>query len=198
MLTALRMDAIWIQEHLKGRDFRAAERALTKCHLIDKTIADVRNLAFRLRTGILDDLGLVDALELFTTDFEKCTGITCAFEHSSIPATRETVSTAAYRIAQEALTNVARHAAAGHVDLRLGLNNGLLTLAVMDDGRGSMRTLLGRTRGWAWLALTKGPNWPAEIWELYPRRAGAHGSRSMCRWPAPKLSDEHHLMVAIA
>jgi signal transduction histidine kinase len=147
VLTALRMDAVWIQEHLKGRDAGAAERALTMCRLIDKTIADVRNLAFRLRPGILDDLGLVGALELFTTDFEKRTGITCAFEYSSIPATSEILSTAAYRIAQEALTNVARHAAAGHVDVRLGLNNGFLTLAVMDDGRGFDTTALGENEG---------------------------------------------------
>jgi len=147
VLTALRMDAVWIQEHLKGRDDRAAERALTMCRLIDKTIADVRNLAFRLRPGILDDLGLVDALELFTTDFEKRTEITCAFEHGSIPVTSETVSTAAYRIAQEALTNVARHAAAGHVEVRLGLNDGFLTLAVKDDGRGFNTDALGENEG---------------------------------------------------
>ncbi|MEJ2476903.1 MAG: PAS domain S-box protein [Desulfobacterales bacterium] len=147
VLTALRMDAVWIQEHLKGRDGRASERALTMCRLIDKTIADVRNLAFRLRPGILDDLGLVDALELFTTDFEKRTDITCAFEHGSIPVTSETVSTAAYRIAQEALTNVARHAAAGHVEVRLGLNDGFLTLAVQDDGRGFNTDALGENEG---------------------------------------------------
>ncbi len=147
VLTALRMDAVWIQEHLKGRDGRASERALTMCRLIDKTIADVRNLAFRLRPGILDDLGLVDALELFTTDFEKRTDITCAFEHGSIPVTNETVSTAAYRIAQEALTNVARHAAAGHVEVRLGLNDGFLTLAVKDDGRGFNTDALGENEG---------------------------------------------------
>ncbi len=147
VLTALRMDAVWIQEHLKSRDARAAERALTMCRLIDRTIADVRNLAFRLRPGILDDLGLVDALELFTTDFEKRTAITCAFEHDSLPATSETVSTAAYRIAQEALTNVARHAAAGHVEVRLGLNNGFLTLIVVDDGRGFDKAALEENEG---------------------------------------------------
>jgi signal transduction histidine kinase len=95
----------------------------------------------------LDDLGLVDALELFTTDFEKRTDITCAFEHGSIPVTSETVSTAAYRIAQEALTNVARHATAGHVEVRLGLNNGFLTLAVMDDGLGFDKASLEENEG---------------------------------------------------
>jgi len=147
VLTALRMDAVWIQEHLKSRDARAAERALTMCRLIDRTIADVRNLAFRLRPGILDDLGLVDALELFTTDFEKRTAITCAFEHDSLPATSETVSTAAYRIAQEALTNVARHAAAGHAEVRLGLNSAFLTLTVVDDGRGFDKAALEENEG---------------------------------------------------
>ncbi len=147
VLTALRIDAVWIQEHLQGCDPRAAERALTMCRLIDKTIQDVRNLAFRLRPGILDDLGLVDALELFTTDFEKRTGITCAFECGRIPAIGETVSTAVYRIAQESLTNVARHAAAGHVDVRLGLNNGVLTLAVVDNGRGFNTAVVGEKEG---------------------------------------------------
>ncbi|MGA9478682.1 MAG: ATP-binding protein, partial [Desulfobacterales bacterium] len=73
--------------------------------------------------------------------------ITCAFEHGSIPATSEILSTAAYRIAQEALTNVSRHAAADHVDVRLGLNNGFLTLAVKDDGRGFDTDALGENEG---------------------------------------------------
>ncbi|MFZ0613957.1 MAG: PAS domain S-box protein [Desulfobacterales bacterium] len=155
VLTALRMDAVWLQEHFKACDARAAERALTMSHLIDRTIADVRNLAFRLRPGILDDLGLVDALELFTTDFEKRTGITCAFEHGSIPACSETVSTAAYRIVQEALTNVARYAAAGHVDVRLELTNGSLKLVVTDDGRGFDTAALGENEGLGLVGMTE-------------------------------------------
>jgi len=136
VLTALRMDAVWIQEHLKGRDPDAAKRALTMCQLIDKTIEDVRSLAFRLRPGILDDLGLVEALELYTTDFEKRTGITCVFDHHDVPAISDSVATAAYRITQEALTNVARHAEAGHVVVKLLPSDGLLALEVVDDGQG--------------------------------------------------------------
>ena len=63
VLTALRMDAVWMQERLKEREPGIAERALTMCSLIDKTIKDVRSIATRLRPGVLDDLGLVDALE---------------------------------------------------------------------------------------------------------------------------------------
>ena len=136
VLTALRMDSVWIRERLKETDSNAAERALTMCSLIDKTIKDVRSMAFRLRPGVLDDLGLVDALEWYTTDFEKRTGITCVFEHANVPVTNDTVATASYRIAQEALTNVARHSFAGRVDVALGNDKGILTLAVVDNGRG--------------------------------------------------------------
>ena len=136
VLTALRMDSVWIRERLKETDSNAAERALTMCSLIDKTIKDVRSMAFRLRPGVLDDLGLVDALEWYTTDFEKRTDITCVFEHTNVPVTNDTVATASYRIAQEALTNVARHSFAGRVDVALGTDKGILTLAVVDNGRG--------------------------------------------------------------
>ena len=107
----------------------------------------MRSLAFRLRPGVLDDLGLVDALELYATDFEKRTGTTCLFDHQNVPVTDDTVATAAYRIAQEALTNVARHAGAGHVKVRLIGKNGSLTLEVADDGRGFNAEELGELEG---------------------------------------------------
>ncbi|MCP4629254.1 MAG: hypothetical protein GY850_37980 [bacterium] len=62
MLTALRMDSAYLQERLKKPDPASAERAQAMDRLIDKTIQDVRSMAFRLRPGVLDDLGLVDAL----------------------------------------------------------------------------------------------------------------------------------------
>jgi PAS domain S-box-containing protein len=136
MLTALRMDSVWMRNRLKNRDPKAAERALTICSLIDKTIEDVRSMAIRLRPGVLDTLGLVDALEWYTTDFEKRTGITCFFEHGDVPSIKDTLATAAYRITQEALTNVARHADATRVDVALSTEKNVLTLTVTDDGRG--------------------------------------------------------------
>ena len=136
ILTALRMDAVWMQERLKGRDAKIAERALTMCDLIDKTIKDVRSIAIRLRPGVLDDLGLVDALEWLTGDFENRSGITCVFEHRDVPELNETVSTAAYRICQEAMTNVARYAEASRVSVVLKVEKNELSLSVRDDGRG--------------------------------------------------------------
>ncbi len=147
VLTALRMDSVWMHERLKKADPEAAVRALTMCRLIDKNIEDVRGMAFRLRPGVLDDLGLVDALEWYTADFEKRTEIACVFEHNDIPLLDETISTAAYRIAQEALTNVARHAAASHVEVALKTQNGFLTLAVADDGQGFDALHLSESEG---------------------------------------------------
>ena len=147
VLTALRMDSIWMNARLKTLDPEAAERALTMCRLIDKNIEDVRGMAFRLRPGVLDDLGLVDALEWYTADFERRTEIACVFEHENIPRLDETVATVAYRIAQEALTNIARHAGAGRVKVSLRSSNGFLTLKVVDDGRGFEALHLSESEG---------------------------------------------------
>ncbi|MDX1776864.1 MAG: PAS domain S-box protein, partial [Desulfobulbales bacterium] len=136
VLTALRMDAVWMQERLKESDPGIAERALTMCKLIDKTIKDVRSIAIRLRPGVLDDLGLVDALEWLTSDFENRSGITCVFEHADVPELNETIATAAYRICQEAMTNVARYAHASRVSVVLQADNNKLSLSIRDDGIG--------------------------------------------------------------
>ena len=136
VLTALRMDLVWLLERLKKSDPVSAERALTMCRLIDKNIEDVRGMAIRLRPGVLDDLGLVDALEWYTADFEKRTKITCFFAHGAIPEIANPIATAAYRITQEALTNVARHSGANRVDVKLFYQNNFLRLSVKDNGIG--------------------------------------------------------------
>jgi signal transduction histidine kinase len=136
VLTALRMDSVWLKSRLKQTDAEAAKRVSSMCELIDKTIEEVRGLALRLRPGVLDNLGLVDALEWYTADFERRTGITCLFEHGKIPLITDTMATAVYRIAQETLTNVARHAFASRVEVTLQNEENILKLTVVDDGRG--------------------------------------------------------------
>jgi signal transduction histidine kinase len=89
----------------------------------------------------------VDALEWYTADFERRTEIACVFEHDKVPRLSETVSTAAYRIAQEALTNIARHAGAGRVNVGLKASNGFLTLNVTDDGQGFDASHLSESEG---------------------------------------------------
>jgi PAS domain S-box-containing protein len=137
LLTALRMDAVWLQERLKKRDDNTAARAAAMCGLIDTTIEEVRGMAIRLRPGVLDDLGLVDALEWFTTEYERRAQIPCIFTQRNIPVVDNAIATAAYRIAQEALTNAARHAEAARTEITLEMDGeGALVLKVVDDGRG--------------------------------------------------------------
>ncbi|MCL4501416.1 MAG: PAS domain-containing protein, partial [Deltaproteobacteria bacterium] len=136
VLTALRMDGVWLSERLKGKEPQAAARALSMCDLIDTTIDEVRALATRLRPGVLDDFGLIDALDWYAKYFAQRTGITCIYKHLNVPQVDDLVATAAYRIAQEALTNVARHAFATRVRIDLQVKGGVLTLSVSDNGRG--------------------------------------------------------------
>jgi PAS domain S-box-containing protein len=147
VLTALRMDSVWLREQLKSVDLAASERSGAMCDLIDRAIDEVRSMATRLRPGVLDDLGLIDALDWHTTDFEKRTHITCNFHHQHLPEVSESVATAAYRIAQETLTNVARHASATAVTVTLGSRDGALTLSVTDNGRGFDSRELDETEG---------------------------------------------------
>lgn len=136
MLTALRIDSVWMWNYLRGRNPQAAKRALKMCEHIDKSIDEVRGMSVRLRPGVLDDLGLIAALEWYTTDFEKRTGINCSFMHLNVNKVDDVLATAAYRITQEALTNVARHSSASQVDVVIQRRNGLLSLSVRDNGRG--------------------------------------------------------------
>jgi PAS domain S-box-containing protein len=167
VLTALRMDSVWLLERLRKSDLKASERALTMCQLIDKNIEDVRSMAFRLRPGVLDDLGLVDALDWYAADFERRTEITCVFEHDKVPPLRETVATAAYRITQEAITNVARHAFASRVEVALKVRNGILTLVVADDGVGFNAFNLSESEGLGVAGMRERAVLVNGIFELY-------------------------------
>ncbi len=147
VLTALRMEAVWLAERLRARDSDSAGRALTMCSLIDRTIEEVRGMAVRLRPGVLDHLGLVDALEWYTAEFERRAQIPCLFEHRGISRLDGTLATAVYRIAQEALTNVARHAGASKAEVKLVRRDDELVLSVIDDGKGFEAAALGENQG---------------------------------------------------
>ena len=136
ILTALRLDAVWLSDRLKAQDNQATARALAMCQLIDKTIDEVRGMAIRLRPGMLDDFGLIDALDWYTKDFTKRTGIICKFSQHNMTEVDDLVATAAYRITQEALTNVARHAFATQVRISLEAKNDMFILTVKDNGCG--------------------------------------------------------------
>lgn len=136
VLTALRFDAVWINKFLKGIDATAEKRAETMCSLIDNTINDVRDMAYRLRPRLLDDLGLTDALDSLLSDFEKRSNVSCVFKHEKIPEINDTLATALYRIGQEAVTNALRHSNAATITVELKNDDEGIILTIQDDGCG--------------------------------------------------------------
>ncbi len=125
---------------LEGREDRPETRAALAAlrALNGKTLDAVHSLALQLRPSVLDDLGLVPALERLTAEWQRTHAIPVLLETNlrtgpRLPAAMET---ALYRIAQEALTNVARHAAATSAGVILELRQGSVSLIVEDNGRG--------------------------------------------------------------
>jgi PAS domain S-box-containing protein len=138
-LTALRIDLSWCAKRLPPEQTHLVEKARAMIDLIDDAIQLVRRVATELRPGLLDDLGLVAALEWQAQDFCARTGIDCDLalddEESFVDLERDLV-TAVFRVFQEALTNVARHADATQVQVTLEKKAGELILTVRDDGEG--------------------------------------------------------------
>lgn len=131
LLTAVRLDLKVVERHLRAPQKRAA---VAEClGAVESAIAQVRSLSLDLRPPLLDDLGLAAALRWLAGRQSPPVHCTVASEVDAVPAP---LALAGYRVAQEALTNVARHAQAGRVTLDAGLADGRLTVVVSDDGRG--------------------------------------------------------------
>ncbi|MGM0537662.1 MAG: PAS domain S-box protein [Thermodesulfobacteriota bacterium] len=137
MLTALRMDAVWLEKRLTDKDEKGVRRATIMRQLVDKTIDEVRNMAYQLRPGVLDNLGLMDALDSLVQDFRGRSKWTCMFYASSCPEVDSPMATAVYRIVQEGLTNALRHAQAVNVTVSVGTEDqNTLVVEIVDDGVG--------------------------------------------------------------
>lgn len=136
-LTCLKMDASWINKKLVTKEKAIAEKLKSILLSIDEMVISVRRIAGDLRPGILDDLGLIDALDWQCNEFQQRTGKSCQFTTAltEIDLDDEIV-TGIFRLYQEALTNIARHAKATQVKTSLVKNNKYLTLTIQDNGKG--------------------------------------------------------------
>lgn len=136
-LTALKMDLVWLMQRESPADASRRAKTSSMLKLIDGTISTVRKIAAELRPGMLDDLGLAAAIEWQAQEFQARTGVECqVFLPPEIFVLDEERSTAIFRIFQETLTNIARHAAARHVTVKMQRTPQELMLSVQDDGRG--------------------------------------------------------------
>ncbi|SDC76409.1 Histidine kinase-, DNA gyrase B-, and HSP90-like ATPase [Massilia sp. PDC64] len=135
-LLALRIEAELLAGRTKGTHNHLNKRARSTLLQIDTTIKSVRQIINDLRPTVLD-LGLSAAVEWQVDQFQKRTGIQCEIQddHGEI-ALADHCATAFFRILQESLTNIVRHANATHVKVELRLNGGWLSLTVRDNGCG--------------------------------------------------------------
>jgi PAS domain S-box-containing protein len=136
-LTAMKFDLAWLADRLVDKDAALAQKVKAVTAQMDTMVKTVRRIATELRPGMLDDLGLVASIEWLARDFEKRTGIVCEVSVSApdLPLARAQ-SLALFRIFQEALTNIARHASAQHIGVQLAATPKAVKLQIQDDGRG--------------------------------------------------------------
>ncbi|MFM9971306.1 MAG: PAS domain S-box protein [Burkholderiales bacterium] len=136
-LTALKMDASWLGERLPAGEAALAIKLAGMQKILDNTVAATRRMSSNLRPMMLDDLGLVAAVEWLTHDFQTHSGIVCelAIGMPEIDLPQES-ATAVFRILQESLTNIAKHAKASHAEITLDIDDDELILTVHDNGVG--------------------------------------------------------------
>ncbi|MDT7856384.1 PAS domain S-box protein [Rubrivirga sp. S365] len=144
-LTAIRLGIGWFGRRLSD-NAEAQARLAELRETIDETIGHVRQVAADLRPGVLDDFGLASAAEWQVERFAARTGVEASLAVEGTAEVPTDVATAAFRVLQEALTNVARHADARSVDVTLDvtLGGGAVRLTVADDGRGFDGNAVGR------------------------------------------------------
>jgi PAS domain S-box-containing protein len=150
-LTALKIDLAWLGKRLPKDETALANKIEDMTVLVEDTTHTVRRMATELRPGLLDDLGLVVALEWQISEFARRTGLDCRADldqeglENVVSDLDRDLATAIFRIAQEALTNVARHAQATEVEVSLRREHDVLLLTVHDDGIGLVPDAAGST-----------------------------------------------------
>lgn len=137
-LVALKMDTLWVRDHAAYTPEAVTARLTDMVEMIDRTVTATRRIAADLRPVLLDDLGLLPAIEWLADRFTQRSGVACdlSVDEALELVLQEPYATAVFRIVQESLTNVAKHAGASQVSVSLGQVPGGVRLLVQDDGCG--------------------------------------------------------------
>jgi PAS domain S-box-containing protein len=152
-LTALKMDAAAVSGRLAAED-PLKPRVERMKKVVDTTVASVRRIAADLRPVMLDDLGVGAAIESLLHDLRDRTGLAVMLQNETGDLMlEEPHATAVYRMVQEALTNVVRHAAATRMEVRISASDGRLNVRVCDDGRGIAPNALSATKSFGVLGI---------------------------------------------
>ena len=145
-LTAVQI-AIFRLTKQKGHDQTLEKQLQGITEMIAQVIQSIRRISTQLRPAVLDDIGLVEAMKWQTEEFEKRFSIPVDAHFSDIPDNlQQNIAVNLFRIYQETLTNIARHAGARHVRVRLTRDDGHISLEVHDDGQGLDEELVNTKR----------------------------------------------------
>ena len=171
-LTALKIDLSWLAKRLPQEQELLLEKTESMYELVDGAIQTVKRISTELRPGALDDLGLADAIEWQTEEFGKRTDIKSKFSASpeGIVLDRDR-STTVFRICQEALTNIARHAEATSISVSLRKGTGRVSLKISDNGKGIEEDQILDPRAFGLIGMRE----RARFWGGEVRISGAPG-----------------------
>jgi signal transduction histidine kinase/DNA-binding NarL/FixJ family response regulator len=185
-LSALKMDLSSIRRGLRPDQAQQLERANDMAALLNTTIEAIRRITMDLRPAVLDDFGLLAAIQQQVQEFQSRQGIACRLV-TTVEAIETTPdgATAIYRALQEALTNVARHARATEVQVRLDVTDDTLVLQVVDNGRGIATSELHNARSLGLVGMRE--RILALAGEATVRRAVEHGTEVLIRIPLTQL-----------
>ena len=126
----------WIKQSIKRALANQSKTIRLPVHMVDR-VTQMRRISSELRPGVLDDLGLISAIEWYVEEFQNRTKIDCDLQLSEIQIEiGSELSTTVYRIVQESLTNVARHSEASMVKIELNSIKNKLLLKIEDNGIG--------------------------------------------------------------
>jgi PAS domain S-box-containing protein len=153
-LTAIGMDMSWLNNRLPKEQEALIRKIEEMSRLIGKTIESVKRISTELRPGVLDDLGLMAAVEWQVQQFQERTRIKCELtaQAEDINLDRD-ITTGIFRILQEALTNVIRHANAKKVKVNLKVIDGNLVLQVIDNGKGITNMQIAHSKSFGLIGM---------------------------------------------
>jgi signal transduction histidine kinase len=135
-LTALKMDTIWLRDNAPAEPEKAVAKLAEMVSMLDTTVAATRRIAADLRPLLLDDLGLAPAIDWLAHTFTQRTGVPCQVSVDEELELEEPYATAVFRIVQESLANVGKHAQATEASVVIARTATAVTLEVRDNGQG--------------------------------------------------------------
>lgn len=155
-LTAIQMDVSWLINHLPEDQEHLHNKTQSIINLIQKTSQAVRDISMKLRSSMLDDLGIVEALKWEVKEFQLRTGIECkaTFKIEKLSLAPE-LATDIFRVFQEVFTNIARHSKATKVDVILDKEPNQIMLKVKDNGKGILESEVWNSKSLGIIGMTE-------------------------------------------